>query len=409
VTIAFVNYRAITSNSGNHILRFARELRRLNHEVIIANFKIANDNAHDAHGIANLSYSEFWEVVERGLVDRAGLILHAWTPRENVRSFVERLALRWNLPYLVHLEDNEISLTAARVGLTANQLLQMSRRRLQKIVPKFFTDPSRMQIFLRNAIGVTVITPSLVELCPRLKKTLVLEPGVDAEVFKPADARTTDGILREFGLSDAEHYVVYPGNTNFSNKRDIEALYEAVSSLRSKGTRVALIRTGRDHTRPDPDLLRRNDGLLELGILDRARLIRVLQIASFFVQPGAPDEFNAYRLPSKIPECLAMARPVVMPKTNIGLRMRDNEDAVLMSQGDSEEIAAKLLFLIDNPSLASRIGANGRRFAIENFSWTRSARDLSDFYAALCTEKRNYGRSPRVTAAWRDWLARTGY
>ena len=43
-----------------------------------------------------------------------------------------------------------------------------------------------------------------------------------------------------------------------------------------------------------------------------------LALADAFVQPGSPDDFNRYRLPSKLPEFLAMGRPVILPHCNLG-------------------------------------------------------------------------------------------
>ncbi len=55
-----------------------------------------------------------------------------------------------------------------------------------------------------------------------------------------------------------------------------------------------------------------------------------LALADAFVQPGAPDEFNRYRLPSKLPEFLAMGRPVILPRCNIGNELSDRENAMLL-------------------------------------------------------------------------------
>lgn len=387
MAIVFVNYGPVCNNSANHILNFARELNCLGHKVFVLSYgNSASMPIDGADDVVHMSYAQFRVYLKNPsnqCLDPKGILLHAWTPRENVRSFVEKIASRWNLPYLVHLEDNEMRITAAHLGVTSTQLLQMSKLQLWRRVPDVLSKPHRMKEFLRNALAMTIITPTLADFCPPAKRWLLLEPGVDSSLFRPVHSEIRANILRELCLSDDDKYVVYNGNTHAANKSDIDALYDAISALRGQGKRIKLIRTGLDHTRPDPSVKRTEDWLIEVGVLDRSRLLKVLQIADFFVQPGAPDEFNAYRLPSKIPECLAMGRPVIMPRTNVGLRARDGQDAVLMSKGDSDEIVAKLEFLMENPDLAARIGASGRNFAIDNFSWTRSARALSDFYTTV--------------------------
>ena len=98
------------------------------------------------------------------------------------------------------------------------------------------------------------------------------------------------------------------------------------------------------------------------------------------MQPGAPDAFNRYRLPSKLPEFFAMGRPVILPACNLGNEVAEGEDALLLRKGDALEIAAKLELLIDDPGLAARLGERARRFALERLDWSRNARLLAGFY-----------------------------
>ena len=58
--------------------------------------------------------------------------------------------------------------------------------------------------------------------------------------------------------------------------------------------------------------------MIELGAVGWREIPGYLALADAFVQPGAADDFNRYRLPSKLPEFLAMGRPVVLPDCNIG-------------------------------------------------------------------------------------------
>ena len=58
--------------------------------------------------------------------------------------------------------------------------------------------------------------------------------------------------------------------------------------------------------------------MIELGAVGWREIPGYLALADAFVQPGGPDDFNRYRLPSKLPEFLAMGRPVMLPHCNIG-------------------------------------------------------------------------------------------
>ena len=73
----------------------------------------------------------------------------------------------------------------------------------------------------------------------------------------------------------------------------------------------------------------------------RERVASYLALADVLVQPGRLDDFNGYRFPSKLPEFFAMGRPVILPATNIGLRIEDGKDALLAYRGDAIELAEK--------------------------------------------------------------------
>jgi glycosyltransferase involved in cell wall biosynthesis len=197
-----------------------------------------------------------------------------------------------------------------------------------------------------------------------------------------------EGVGRNERLCDAlgvpsdARITVYPGNIHPANAADMFGLYVAVRALNVLGNKVHLIHTGINSVPVvDPrfaELASRN--VTNLGFVRRDWLIEILRLADFFVQPGRPDDFNRYRLPSKIPELLAMGRPVVLPNTNIGLRMQQRADALLMQRGDAAEIAECVEELLTDPALAEKVGQGGRRFAIEHFNWERSAKQLERFY-----------------------------
>jgi O-antigen biosynthesis protein len=114
-----------------------------------------------------------------------------------------------------------------------------------------------------------------------------------------------------------------------------------------------------------------------------------LAIADAFVQPGARDEFNRYRLPSKLPEFLAMGRPVVLPNCNIGAELRHGVDALLLERGDGAEIADAVESLIADPALAQRLGRAAREFAVGSLDWDENTARLAEFYGTIARSARN--------------------
>jgi glycosyltransferase involved in cell wall biosynthesis len=134
------------------------------------------------------------------------------------------------------------------------------------------------------------------------------------------------------------------------------------------------------------------DGEPDLGDLPWRNVAGYLALADAYVQPGAPDDFNRYRLPSKLPEFFAMGRPVVLPACNLGNDLTDGEEALLLHEGKALEIAARIEQLLDHSELARRLGQRARSFALEGLSWSRNAAALADFY------RRRLDSAPAVAA-----------
>ena len=159
------------------------------------------------------------------------------------------------------------------------------------------------------------------------------------------------------------------------------SLYLAVKLLQRRGHRVRLVRLG--HTEfggADPRSFRAlGDGVIELGPVAWREIPAYLALADAYVQPGPPDDFNRYRLPSKLPEFLAMGRPVILPHCNIGNDLTHGENALLLEEGNAIEIVARIEELLADRELAGRLGEGARRFAAEQLSWRANAAGLADF------------------------------
>src|SRR4030095_16710869 len=86
----------------------------------------------------------------------------------------------------------------------------------------------------------------------------------------------------------------------------------------------------------------------------------LLSLADVFVQPGQIDPFEDLRLPGKVPEFLAMGRPVIMPDANIAHLFRDGIDVMLLRTGDADEIASKCIEVFEDAKRAVEMGRAGR-------------------------------------------------
>ena len=319
-------------------------------------------------------------------------IVCAWTPREIVRRATERAAAALGCPYVVHLEDNEEYLLSSALRTPYKELRRLPPERLDELVGEDFIHPAHYPRLIERAAGVTVITEELNEFNFGARPHHLARPGVDTERFRPD---LPPAITREeLGLRPDDFVLVYHGIGHWANLRELFSLYTAVKLLQRRGRRVRLVRLG--STKPggvDPRTLQAlRDGEPDLGDLPWRNVAGYLALADAYVQPGAPDDFNRYRLPSKLPEFFAMGRPVVLPACNLGNDLTDGEEALLLHEGKALEIAARIEQLLDHSELARRLGQRARSFALEGLSWSRNAAALADFY------RRRLDSAPAVAA-----------
>ncbi|MEC0264316.1 glycosyltransferase family 4 protein [Paenibacillus anseongense] len=380
MNILFVNYHDFSSNSAIHIFNFANNLVNMNVDCVVC----VPNNKESIHliGKANFEVFDFNDFLEGKIKFRDGRypdIIHAWTPREIVREFTEKLAKYYNSKLIVHLEDNEEAILKASYKIDHQQWSLLPEKVVNRIIEKQFSHPMKYKKFLAKADGITVIIDKLLEFKPSPILAKVIWPGYEENLFKP---RPIDIELKnKLGIHNKTYVVVYSGNVHHSNKKEVYSLYLAIAALNRKGISVKLVRTGRDFVDfHDAALMNSKESYINLGFVERELLPRIMSIADVFVQPGVSDEFNDYRFPSKLPEFFAMGKPVILPKTNIGRYLSDMYNCILLEQGNSLEICEKLEFVFNNKTYCKQIGDRGKRFASQNFNWSLNTESLLEFY-----------------------------
>jgi glycosyltransferase involved in cell wall biosynthesis len=374
--ILFVTYHHLDSNSGIHIFNLANQLSK--RDVICTVCVPNHKEKADALGSRLFDLQTFDEVRRLVSVKQIDLI-HAWTPRENVRMMTEVLSKESGASYVVHLEDNEEAILEASVGIPLKTLLSLPEAQLNSIVPRHLSHPLRYKHFLKKARGVTMVIDTLKAFSLENETIEVIWPGFEEDL---SWYRLPDMALRQrLGITPQMYVVVYTGNVHSANRQEVFSLYLAVGLLNRRGVPTRLVRTGTDYVQLyDEPLKLLEQYCISLGHLSRAELPALLSIADVLVQPGKMDAFNTYRFPSKLPEYLASGKPVMLPAVNIGRFLKDDEDAILLKNGNALEIAQKLEALFPDRARQKRIGEGGRRFAEKNLKWSSSAEKLLAFY-----------------------------
>ena len=386
MNLLFALYGDFTSNSAIPLLLHARELVRLGHRCAVAiPSGLESAAAHGDAQVPTLLYRHVLADPAAVFADgRPADVVHAWTPRENVRRFVTSYLVKHPTPWVIYLEDNEGWIARFALGLAGlheDVLLQHTDEVISTWTPQALSNPLRYESFIGLADAAVVIQDKLaVDVPPWVPCTTVM-PGVDLELFSP---RPADSALRQrYGVAANERVIVYPGGLNGFTRPGLEALCRAVGVISRHGTPCRLLRSGPvaldflDDLPPDVAA-----AVSDLGLLPRDEMPQLLALSDVFVQPGKHDAFEDLRLPAKLPELLAMGRPVVLPETGIAHLLEDGVNAVFHRTGSPEELAEKCLALFADPQRARAIGEAGRRFAAAHFEPKAQAARLEGVYRA---------------------------
>ncbi|MGD0387371.1 MAG: methyltransferase domain-containing protein [Tepidisphaeraceae bacterium] len=394
MNVLFALYQNFACNSANHVDGIARELTALGCSCIVA----VPSNPTQAELLGSVPYgiATFDQVLagEIGFDNGRGIdVAHFWTPREVNRRFCERLqgavdakpsARRFAT--IIHMEDNEDLIARSQLRDSLDEYASG-----QKIAgfPAHLSHPLHWKKFLESADGLTVIIDALRDVIPRDKPVELTWPSTDERNFHP---RPVDLALRkELGIKPDHTVLAYHGNVHQANFREVRSLYLAVALLNREGWPTTLLRMGRDHIEVDP-LFRRwaAEHTRTVGFVpNRARLAELLSLADVFVQPGLCDVFNQYRFPSKVPDFFALARPVILPRTNIGLVTRHGQDAYVLDEANGPAIADAVKAIAQDEDLRRTLSSGARLFFEANLSWSATAAKILALYRRVLK-----GRSP---------------
>lgn len=384
MNVILLNYGSLENNSANHIRGFAECLSASGHDVMICAPNI-NDSGRE-HSKYDYRIISNRDAIRHGVVFKDGKdcdILHAWTPREIIRGFLEKYKNTGKIPaILIHLEDNELAIFERITGLAP------SHGSADFICPQGLTNPLHLSDVLLASDGITMIHQCLEPLIPKGLQSMELPPVIDFDFFcsSPCHKESWSDLS---STRRPEILLGYNGNTHAANAADLNDLYSAVDILYREGLDIGMLRTGiSEASMPVAYEFVKQGRHIDLGFVNRERLPSILREIDIVVQPGNADAFNAHRLPSKIPEYLAIGLPLITGVANIGAELeRENAALVLQSCG-AQDIAAAIRRLKSDPQLIKSISAAGKAFARRRFSAESIGPKLEAFYSHILERKK---------------------
>lgn len=120
---------------------------------------------------------------------------------------------------------------------------------------------------------------------------------------------------------------------------------------------------------------------------ERKKIINTIKSGRIGMATPLPNKNYATTYFLKIFEYMAAGIPVI--GTNFPFWktiIEDNECGITVDSTDQEAIKAAIQFLLDNPTIARKMGANGRRAIVDHYNWNQEKQKLLCIYEHLLQE-----------------------
>ncbi len=118
------------------------------------------------------------------------------------------------------------------------------------------------------------------------------------------------------------------------------------------------------------------------GRVPDAEMLAMLNTADICVNPDIANDMNDKSTMNKIMEYMALGKPIVQFDLTEG-RFSAGDASLYARRNDSDDLAEKILALLDDAELRTRMGALGRARVLNEFSWEYEAPKLLAAYASI--------------------------
>jgi glycosyltransferase involved in cell wall biosynthesis len=215
------------------------------------------------------------------------------------------------------------------------------------------------------------------------EKMAIVPVGVDVDLFTPLD-----------------HVEPVPGRLITTASADVTMkglrfLLEALAKLRTEQPDTHLVVVGKRKPGGKSD-----ETIRQLGLEDAVEFIsgvpesRIIELYAEAQLAVVPSLYEGFSLPAI--EAMSCGTPLVatsggaLPEV-VG---RDGETALLVPPGDSEALAAKLRWALEQPDLRTTVGRAGRQRVVDQWSWRHTAERTVEQYRLRLAGEGGRGATP---------------
>jgi glycosyltransferase involved in cell wall biosynthesis len=203
--------------------------------------------------------------------------------------------------------------------------------------------------------------------------------GLDVETFQPSPD-DYESVRREFGFPADALIISTIGALH--PRKSHELFVEAAVKVGAAEPRARFLIVGEGELHAELERQARASGLDGRLVLTGVRedVARLLSATDVYVKPGIVEGFIGIT----VLEALGLAKPVVAFETeDVKLALTDGETGLIAPNPDVAALAERIVYLLRNPEVGSRLGQAGQQVVLERFDFGVLAGRLEDFYQGV--------------------------
>ncbi len=207
------------------------------------------------------------------------------------------------------------------------------------------------------------------------EKVSVVYNGMDVDMFQ------NTGEARE------ENALLFVGNTE-DTKKGLVYLFEAMTMLPEEVT-LTIVDDGPPKKMTAGDLVKKYNLGRRVKFTGKVTYDELVSLYSRKTILVMSSLFEGFGLPAV--EAMSCKTPVVVTTAGSLKEVVSPECGILVPPQDPKALKDAVMKLLKNKKLRDKMGKNGRKWAVENFSWPVAAKNTLDVYKKVIKEYRSRG------------------
>ena len=248
---------------------------------------------------------------------------------------------------------------------------------------KIFINLQKKAVTNSNIVTVNSKTgeKELFSRFPEIKTKLKTIPmGIDIKIFRPKN------IKFKYKKYKNNKIILFVGR--FNEQKGIEYLIKAMPSVVSKIKNAKLLIIGegdyRRYLEKITNDLKINDFVEFLGSKPHKELPDYYNLADIFVLPAVTTKIGTEAFGLVLIEAMACGTCVIGSSSG-GIKnvIKDNFNGLIFQEKNSEELANKIVKVLEDSKLKKKLSRNGLKYASQNYNWEIISNKFLKIYQQL--------------------------